>query len=51
LDFANRDVGKLILGQLGMDDSKLDMSEWKKLYHNIKSSSEIVNIAMVGKYV
>ncbi len=51
LDFAKRDVGKLILDQLQLPSDKLDMSAWEDLYINIKASIEELHVAMVGKYV
>jgi len=51
LDFAQRDVGKLILDQLGLSSDKIDMSAWQELYSNIQSSVKQLHIAMVGKYV
>lgn len=51
LDFSQRNIGALILDQLKLPSDKLDMSAWKNLYENIKASIEVINIAMVGKYV
>jgi len=51
LDFAKRDLGKLILDQLKLPSDTLDMRAWEDLYTNIKASVDELHIAMVGKYV
>lgn len=51
LDFSQRNIWVLILDQLRLSSDKLDMTAWKNLYENIKASVDVINIAMVGKYV
>lgn len=51
LDFSRRNIGALILDQLRLPSDKLDMTAWENLYKNIQASVEVINIAMVGKYV
>ena len=51
LDYASRDIGRLILKQIKMEEKAPSLDWWKALYKNIKASVDEVHIAMVGKYV
>ncbi len=43
-------AGELIIERLGLPAGKKDLNEWRKLIRQIKSISNEVNIAVVGKY-
>ena len=41
----------VVLRELGIDASKLDMSEWQEILEKSKNREKRVNIGLVGKYV
>lgn len=51
LAFHSTGVGEKILAKLGITPKTIDMSKWQKFLTNIENSSDILRIAMVGKYV
>ncbi len=44
-------LGTLILRQFGMDDPMPDLSVWEDICDKVRSATQEVRIAMVGKYV
>ncbi|MBI2329486.1 MAG: CTP synthase [Chloroflexi bacterium] len=44
-------LGQLIVDKLGLKAHPSDMSQWRKLVASLKEPHELVNIALVGKYV
>lgn len=51
LDYASRDVGRLILDQMKVQEKSSSLDGRKILYKNIQASTHEIHIAMVGKYV
>lgn len=51
LSFHSTGVGEKVLAKLGITPKTIDMSKWQKFLTNIENSSDILRIAMVGKYV
>lgn len=49
--FAIQGVSTKILSKLQLDPITPDMTTWDNLVHNIESSTDIVTIGMVGKYI
>ena len=44
-------LGQLVVGKLGLNTDKADLSQWQDMVHQLKAPHELVNIALVGKYV
>ena len=51
LAFDQEHFGEKITAKLGLGTHKPDMKKWEKLMENIDSSTEVLRIGMVGKYV
>ena len=44
-------LGQLIVDKLGLKARRSDLSQWQKLVASLEEPHELVNIALVGKYV
>jgi CTP synthase len=44
-------LGQLVVGKLGLSTDKADLGQWQDMVHQLKAPHELVNIALVGKYV
>ncbi len=44
-------LGQIIINRLGIKTRRADLRRWRELVERIKTPHEIVNVALVGKYV
>jgi CTP synthase len=44
-------IGQLITKRLGLSQRQTDLNQWRQMVASLKQSGEMVNIALVGKYV
>ena len=51
LSFYGYNFGEKVALALGFSQTRPDMSQWEALLSNIESSTEVLHVAMVGKYV
>lgn len=51
LSFHGYNFGEKVALALGFPQTRPDMSQWEALLSNIESSTEVLHVAMVGKYV
>jgi len=50
LELEDQGMGEVICEYLGLDKTKSDWTEWKKMVQTYKEPSDLVKIAMCGKY-
>lgn len=52
INLKNQKIDELIMAHFELEPKKvLDITPWENLIHNIEASKDVVNIALVGKYV
>ena len=47
----NENLDSIVCRELGLNTPPADMSEWKEMLRKAKESSEVIRIAIVGKYI
>ncbi len=51
VEYAEEELDKLVIGELGLPDRPMDLSSWEQIVHRLRFPKHHVKIAVVGKYI